>query len=127
MTSTKIFCPVSVRNPYFPAALLRIQLIIAGTVTSDTKQYAETAIKELAGFGENSFQGLLVILTNDKYEKAGSEDTPEFRGARESASRILLNLGLNSSKKAEDIQGLVDKLNSVYLKLLSLLQHTNPH
>ncbi|KAJ4267184.1 hypothetical protein NW762_003285 [Fusarium torreyae] len=86
-------------------------------ITNEAKQYANTAILQLTGFGKGSFQGLLKLLTDNKYSKPGSEDTDEFRGASQAASMILLNLGEESLKKAQTIEDLSKTITS-YLTTL---------
>jgi hypothetical protein len=88
-------------------------LTFTGRVTNEAKQFANSAILALTGFDTGSFRGLLKVLTDNKYEKAGSEDTREFRGAREAASIILQDLSQQSLKKAETIQVLINNVTSV--------------
>ncbi len=112
--STPRLCPTLVGGFLLEAKhSYSVPLTFTGRITNEAKQYANTAILALTGFDKGSFQGLLKILVDDKYEAPGSEDTKEFRGARQAASIILQDLGEQSLKKADTIQGLVNTVTSV--------------
>lgn len=85
----------------------------AGLITNETKEYAETAIEQLTGLGDGSFQGMLDILTSDRYKEEGSENSEEFQGASKAASGILLDLSKQAQKKADRISTLVKQITSV--------------
>ncbi|KAK1980388.1 hypothetical protein LZ30DRAFT_689947 [Colletotrichum cereale] len=59
-------------------------------------------------------QGMLDILTSDKYANEGSENSEEFKGAAQGAADILLDLSKNAKEKAEKIEGLVKEITSRY-------------
>lgn len=68
---------------------------------------------QLTGLGEGSFQGMLDILTSDKYATKGSEESDEFKGAVQSASDILLDLSETATVKANKIAAMVKEITTV--------------
>ncbi|KAF4305432.1 hypothetical protein GTA08_BOTSDO06475 [Botryosphaeria dothidea] len=86
-------------------------------ITLDTKEYSNYAIMQLTGLGEGSFQGMLDILTSDKYATKGSEESDEFKGAAQSASDILLDLSETATVKATKIAAMVKEITTFQVRV----------
>lgn len=82
-------------------------------ISRETRGYAEEAYDKLIGSGENSFQGMLDILTSDDYKEEAAQNSDEFKGARECASGILADLSRHAGEKKHIVGNLISEIDVV--------------
>ncbi|KAF5011961.1 hypothetical protein FDECE_1967 [Fusarium decemcellulare] len=90
------------------------------SITNETIDLSNIAISQLTGLGPGSFQGMLDILTSDKYSQPGSENTDEFQGATSGAQQILFDLSQTAKSKAKKIETLAQSITTYGTKIKNL-------